>query len=51
MAVMWVNRDRRYFIKTARKTTPGVSIFRERYRTNNGRMEMVELAVNISKLC
>jgi len=51
MAVMWIDRDRRYFISTAGTTQPGTPIFRERYRSRNGRTWKEEIDIQIPQVC
>ena len=36
MSVIWVDRDRKYFISSARTTNGGTPIYRERWRTSHG---------------
>jgi len=51
MAVMWMDRDRRYFISTTGTTNLGTPIYRERWRTANGVSEKVEMEIQIPDVC
>ena len=51
MAVMWVDRDRRYFISSVRTTNGRTPIYRERWRTCHGVTRKEELSIRISSVC
>jgi len=45
MAVLWVYRDRRYFVETASSTRPGTPCERLRWREQEGEAERVAVPV------
>ena len=45
MAVLWVDRDRRYFVATASSTRPGAPCERLRWREQEGGAERVAVSV------
>ena len=51
MAVIWIHRDRRYFVSTSGATNPRTPIYRERWRSHNGRSRKEEITVSIPKVC
>ena len=51
MAVMWVDRDRRYFISSFGTTNGGKPIYRESWRTRHGVTRKEELSIRIPSVC
>ena len=51
MAVLWLDRDRRYFVSTADTTLAGQNIHRERYTMVDGRSQLLEKDIFIPKVC
>ena len=51
MAVMWVDRDRNYFISSVGTTNGGTPIYRERWRTRHGVTRKEELSIRIPSVC
>ena len=51
MALVWTDRDRRYFISSTGTTNPGNPIYRERWRTNNGVTRQQQMSINIPEVC
>ena len=51
MAVMWVDRGRRYFVSSAGCTNPGSAIYRERWNRKNGVTSKEQITVSIPDVC
>ena len=51
LAVCWADRDRRYFVSSAGTTNMGTPIYRERYRTVNGRASKQAFEIPIPQVC
>ena len=51
MALMWVDRDRRYFISSVGTTNGGTPVYRERWRTRHGVTRKEELSIRIPSVC
>lgn len=51
MAVMWIDRDRRYFISSTGTTEPGHENYRERWRSRNGIAVRESIEIAIPMVC
>ena len=51
MAVMWVDRDRRYFISLVGTTSEGTPIYQERWRASHDFMRKEEISIQIPSVC
>ena len=51
MAVMLIDRGRRYFVSSAGTTNPGSAIYRERWNTKNGVTSKERITVGIPDVC
>ena len=51
MAVLWLDRDRRYFVSSTGTTLPGEEIHRERHTMVDGKSQLLEKDIPIPKVC
>lgn len=51
MVIMWVDRNRRYFISSGGTKSAGALIYRQRWRTRHGVTRKEEISIQVPSVC